>query len=721
MFRLILLLLLTSTCAAVRSRAENLDPETTVRLDPLTVQPEADDGFDHTGLSSHEQQLRDFPFANALVVTETVEDEIALDQLNQIASPSAVDLATGDSRLNLRGFPTPLLRNGFVTMGASDMLNTSRTVIIQGALVPVLGRAAPGGIQDFWTARPRTSPGRRLEYSLSSEQAQTAAAEVVGTVKPKRGWHRVALNWSRREGPEEFATNETITANAAVAWKHGKKASTLWSVDVQEVHANAAPAIPDYRVATGQKIVGPYLPLAGFNVFGPNAGVRRRTAAATAWFDAQPHPRLNVRAGFEAWWRSIEQDRFTTGVLNLATQRFEGTREPRHLEQPQNVFLAHLETTVRFSFARTEHKVMGALSQTWGVYRREERALPTSDRNQLPASVRFFDPADPDFSRPAYSPELYSRILTDRDERARYTALELTERVALHQGRTVLAAGLRQDFVALDLTDRRPGAAWPRTADAVEQLTYHGAINHQVRPNRLLVFATISTAFDPSTRVDVRTGRIQGNDTTRGYETGFKARSQAGELTLSGSAFLLFNQNISRRNPLYDDPIFDANQTQPQLVAAGEERFTGTKWEGRWDPAGPWTISGKVAYTEAITTASPDIPQEVGRPMTRLPPCTGSVTASYAWTQGIRRGLTLSGTWSYVSSYVAHYEDRQRYGLSFPGYGLLTVSSNWSVKRKKVTHVIGLAVRNALDADVLRSQARLGNRRQYVGNYRVTF
>lgn len=697
-----------------------------VKLDAVQVEAKSDDpGFDSTGMGSYEHQLKDPPFSNDLISADAIEDDpLALEltgELQQIASPSPVDLATGDSRLALRGFPTPLLRNGFVTMGASDMLNTSRTITIQGALVPVLGRAAPGGIQDFITWRPRSSAGRRFDYSLSSLQRQSASAEITGPAVPKRVWQRLAADWNRRTGPEAFAASETRSVSGSVTWRHSAAASTLFAVDFQQVHATAAPGIPEYRPATGQKIIGPYLPLAGFNALGPQAGVRRRTTAATILFDGQPHKKIAVRAGIEAWWRGVEQDRFTTSLYNVALGRFEGTREPRHLEQPQAVQLAHLELTGRFSALGGEHKLMGAASRTWGVYEREELALSTAARNALPATVRLFDPDTPDYSRPAFSRELYSRVVADREEKARYTALELSHRMAVQQGRLVFTSGLRQDFVAIEITDRRPEATMPLVSDTVDQLTYHCGVNYQAVPSRLLVFATTSTAFEPSSRVDARTGRLQPNEMTRGYEAGLKWRWPKRQVDFSASGFSLFNEDISRRNPLYDDPIFDANQTQPQLVASGEETFRGGKLEARWKPSVPVTLVARGAYARAITTASPDLPQEVGRAITRLPSYTASASMSYAFGEGKWKGLSVSGSWNYVSSFVAQYEDAQRRRLDYPGYGLAGLGANYSLRRGKRTHGLGVSLRNLLDYDFATKQARLGAGRELVGSYRLAY
>lgn len=700
----------------------------TVRLEQVDVRARfEDEDFDATGMGSYENQLRDASFSNDMISAEAEEENKATTavakEMAAVATPAAIDLATGDSRVGLRGFPTPLLSNGFVRMGGVEVLNVARTVVIQGALVPVLGRGAPGGIQDYWTNRPRTAKSRRYSYSISSRERQTAAMEHNDITLPKRAWHRLAVDWSRKTGPETFAAGETRSINGALTWRHSAAASTLFSIDYLQMHLTSAPGIPEYREATGRKIAGPYVPIAGFNALGPEAGIRRRSVVASVILDAQPHPKIAVRAGVEAWWRRIEQDRFTTGLLNLTTARFEGTREPLHSEQPQQARVARVEATGRFAALGGEHKLMLAVSHTFSDYRREERALAVAARNALPATVRIFNPAAPDYSRPPYSPEAYNRILTDRSERTRYTSVELSERLGLAKGRTVFTGGVRHDLVGLQLHDRRAGlpAAQAHVTDTVGEFTSHFGVNHQARPSRLLLFATTSSAFNPSTRVDARTGRIQGNETTHGHEAGFKARWAQPQLEFTTSVFTYLNQDISRRNPLYGDPVHDANHTQPQLVAAGEERYTGGKIEGRWKPSVPLTFTFRASYVGAITTASPDLPEEVGRELTRFPPLNLSAAASYGFGAGKLEGLSLSASWSYLSAFVANYEDRQRFRLQYPGYAQTSVSASYALRRGKYAHSFGLSVRNLFDSDLLQKLARIGAGREFTGSYRVAW
>lgn len=697
-----------------------------LRLEPLNViSSDEEDDYDSTGMGSLEEQMRDEPFANDLIRASdyTLEEGLALEtagELAVIATPAASDRIAGEDRLNLRGFPTPTMRNGFIQLGIAETLNTQRTVVIQGPLVPVLGRAAPGGIQDLQTARPRPKAQRRLDAQVTSEDRRRAQVETTGPLVPKKAWHRIAFDWQRRTGPEEFVREEQRFLSTSLTWKHSRTASTLVSADFRDVKAAVTPGVPEYRPQGGGLIAGPYLPLAYFNANGPDGLVRRRTATLGVQFDGQPHKSLAVRANAEAWWRDVEQDRFTTSVLSLDTGLFEGTREPRRIVQPQRAIATQVEVTGRFRAWKAEHKLLASASHTWGRYGREEFALPTAVRNTLPLSVRRFNPLEPDYYRPAFDPSVYSRVITDRTEIARYAALEVSDRMAFARGRWVASAGMRYDSVNLTVEDDRVGAVRPRIGDTAAQVSYHAGLNWQAKPSRLLVFASLSTAFDPSTRVDARTGRIQDNETTLGYELGARGRAFRGALEYSASGFVLFNQHISRRNPLYDDPLYDANQTQPQLVASGEERFRGARAELKWQIAKPVAFVVRGVHMQALTTASPDLPQEVGRQISRVPEATASAQLRYR-SPSPKTGYFTSATWQYVSGYVAQYEDNRRAYLAYPGYALANAALGRFWRNNARTVELELGVRNALNRNLVASHARLGAAREFTFSTRLVF
>ena len=79
----------------------------------------------------------------------------------------------------------------------------------------------------------------------------------------------------------------------------------------------------------------------------------------------------------------------------------------------------------------------------------------------------------------------------------------------------------------------------------------------------------------------------------------------------------------------------------------------------------------------------------------------------------------MSTSWTHISGFVANYEDGQRHRLDYPSYSLASFSASYSKRIGKVTHGVGLAVRNALDTDLLQSVARLGAGRDVSISYRL--
>ena len=108
----------------------------------------------------------------------------------------------------------PFAAMAWVPLGVPDLLNTGRLLVIQGPLVPVLGRAAPGGIQDFQTARPRVTAGKRFDYTVSTLQRQTASMELTGPAVPKP----FSISTSPRY-PKATARSNEVSGAALTAWR----------------------------------------------------------------------------------------------------------------------------------------------------------------------------------------------------------------------------------------------------------------------------------------------------------------------------------------------------------------------------------------------------------------------------------------------------------------------------------------------------------------------
>ena len=532
-------------CLPAGARAQRPFPEdveSPLLLEPLEVTEDKDGaaGTDPTGLDGAEAERFEPPFAGELLNDVGFDEAMAGDIEGELAAAAAAggnaaEIASGSERVDLRGFPTPMRRNGFTQAGVPEVLNPERSELILGSLVSPVGRSAPGGIRNIITPRPRGRVSRQFDVGFDTQGGRRSSARASGVVVPKKVWYQTSLGVSDRHGPQAFSESTQTSLSAALAVRHSRATSTLWQIDALDVRGNPAPGVPEYRESPGGPIVGPYRPLADFHAYGPRAAAGRQAVSLGFQLETRVGPELSLSSATQVFARTAEQDRFTTGqyippipsdldptTINPASGRFTGVREPTHREEAFSSVTHQTDLTRRFSALGAEHKLRAGFEATLARASDENRGILATDRDTyLPADVQRFDPYDPNYYRPDYSPEVYRRIITDRENRPEYAALAADTRTALNRGRTVFTTGLRYDFSGITVNDLRPSAP-SATAHADKRggdLSYHAGINQRVGSS-VLLFANASSAIEPSTRVDARTGAIQDNEATSGVEFG---------------------------------------------------------------------------------------------------------------------------------------------------------------------------------------------------------
>jgi iron complex outermembrane receptor protein len=187
------------------------------------------------------------------------------------------------------------------------------------------------------------------------------------------------------------------------------------------------------------------------------------------------------------------------------------------------------------------------------------------------------------------------------------------------------------------------------------------------------------------------------------------------------AVYRLWNKNITRINPAYDDPVLDPNHSQPQLASSGEEQFSSVESSVRWNMTRSLSTDLRGAWLEAVTTSSPDLPEEVGRQLPRTPKYTGS--ASFNWRPdpaGLGWQLGLAYAW--IGQQVSVYPSPTRALWSCSGYGILGLNSGYTwTQGKKLRHSAGFSVRNALNRDLIAAAGRIGGERSLEARYGVRF
>src|SRR5262249_40762288 len=91
---------------------------------------------------------------------------------------------TLSSGYSVRGFDADVqLRNGFRRIGLIDKVNIERAEVIKGPAASIYGAAFPGGIVNFVTRKPRTTPQQPVTFTVAAHdlyRGQLASTGPLG-------------------------------------------------------------------------------------------------------------------------------------------------------------------------------------------------------------------------------------------------------------------------------------------------------------------------------------------------------------------------------------------------------------------------------------------------------------------------------------------------------------------------------------------------------------
>ncbi len=691
-------------------------------LDRFTVEASRDDVA-----SWPEETPNIFPFGREGVFGEIanlqqIDPGSALlnDEISALPDQRQAEFISISGGSTPRGFTALRLRNGLTQLGFPEQIVGGRRDLLTGFMAVLYGRTAPGGIVNLISRRPTPKTSWLFETLVSDRPSLYLQAERSELIITKKLNGLAMGTWAWQNGPEDFAKRREGIATASLRYAPDKATIILWEIEVAQTRTVPAPGLPLTRETPGGPTGSPYLPLAAFNSNGPHAWARRDSFSTSVWAERKLDRGWSLRGGAQWWKRQLRELRFFTGPYVLSTARFDGTREPVFNDRTEDTVGTQIEIDIPVKHARFNERWLVGIEGSRAITNRIRRALPTADRDALPSTVRTLDPTEPDFTTPAYSDLTYSRRLTLRDEAASYVGVFASDRLSWAQGRHGATFGLRQDWVSATIDDLLPSARIPRSTSAVQKTTYHlGWVGQFVK--KLAVFVNHSTAFQPQRRIDSRTGHIQGNESTSGIEAGLRWQTPSKNVIVTTAVYRLWNKNITRLNPAYGDPVLDPDQNQPQLASSGEEQFTSVESSLRWNLTPRLTADLRGALLEAITTSSPDLPEEENRQLPRTPKYTSS--ASLTWRPNpAGLGWQTSVAFAWIGSHVAVYATKTYELWTCSDYGVLGLNASYTwTQGKKLRHSAGLYVRNALNRDLLAAVGRLGGERGLEARYNVRF
>lgn len=661
-------------------------------------------------------------WARELLAVQREMEEIGRDEIEDLGFLEAPSLDSASYTPPARLSRTQLF-NGFNPGRVPRASFPIRSQTIGPALATFFGRTTPGGLGNQITLPAGRRKQTHLRAGLATAPSFGAGARQTGALMSSPDAttaFRADASTSWQEGPEDFARSRGGTGGVVVR-RETKKGFNQINIAMDHNRSEPSDGLFAARPTAGAKVIGPYLPLAGFNPQGRQAWRSSERAALNFSAERRLPDDLVLRMNTLVGRESSSEFRWRNGQFLIDEAVFGGNREPQFTDSERWGISQGFEAVKRFEWLGLRHRLVGGVEGSYAEGGTQQDLLPQALQQTLPAGMRRLDPANPDFSPLPYDRSSFTRIGADQRDQTFTGGVYVHDRIGLDRGKHFIAFGGRWDQQRVEVQDGRPGAAAPRASAKREAPGAHVAWLTQWVPGRFNTFASWSRSFVPSTRVDLRRSQIVGSETTSGFEGGCFWRSRDGAWQSTLNAYFLQRSDITRPNPLYNDPVADADRTQPQYLSSGEEDFIGTESALSWRSPAGWRAGLRWNIRRAIVTSSPDFPAEVDRQMAGLPRWNASASFGRTIDLGQKRSLDFSASGTWTPDYVIRREDRVWQQVDAEGFLNSSVGASYRWESGKIRHSVSASVRNPLDINNLERVYRLGLDRMLSASWNATF
>lgn len=626
------------------------------------------------------QSLLESPYQVQVLTHEFLEDFklLALGEQMSYFSGYQSDSNLSDAAINFtaaaatfRGFPVTIIRDGFRRTPPPQIGNIYQMEVIKGPISTLYGAAQPGGLINYVSKRPSTRPEYKLSVSAGSYGYLLGSLNASGPLYKDKVFYLLGIEQYYRRSNYQYVYSRNGDYTLTLLWKPTDRTSVSVQGQMQRLIGARAAAEPllvtgTTRPAsnplawTGGTTVGIYWPLveSGFNPFGPNEHYHRDYDGFNVLVEHSYNDAWKQRFSYQWFDKDFSLNYRTTSNISAETLRFTNIfprSRVQHYYAPQAF---QTDLLGQFSFAGLQHKLLFTGDYSQENLRDFIIRYPAAVENALPISIRYSDPANPDWSPLDYSRGALSRRTSETMENYELAGFSVSDRVSFFQNRLMAMGNLRYDY-SRQSTDSNPNAvAYVGGKD--EALTYSAGLNWRLRGDALVAFVNHSTSYNTNVTADAGTGEIIPNERGSGTEVGLKSLSLQQRLGFSTSLFEIEKKNIGQANPDYRD-----GNGLPQFLGSGVERVRGVDGDLNFKVTPRFTLIGSLCYLDARVVKSSAAALTGTRKIT-VPRTTGSVAVRYDFS-GRMKGLSAGSSLRYTGSFVrANATATRRYETSAP-------------------------------------------------------
>lgn len=699
------------TAQPARPAASSSDGEDVVTLSEFHVSSIKDAGYLATETTSGTRtatSIMNLPYSIQVITNEFFNDFRLFDLDDQI--PFISNAAQGDKYAGggggtrIRGFLAPYFRNGFYRRQAPDGSSIDRVEIVKGPASAIYGRAAPGGVINYISKKPRTQPEQTLSVATGSYENVRVQASTTGPLIPAKLFYRVDLAYYDLERTTDFWYNKTFNLSSALQYRLSPNTSLSLEYEfvdrtmndfqnfVRWLESETDPTTTQTLIRRGFAF---HMPkdrygdlgerLARFNQSGPHRKTVRQNNSYYATLEHKFNSVFSLRANTSYTRRWFKQDFGTTLEWNAspntissatAIQRYgalaaglpgywNGDRSYHHRTIADMQAGGQIDLTAAYSIGKTKHRTLLTFDVLEDNTNEDRWALSGDPLRAYMASTGYNQDDINFWMRPnPYQLDRYKSIPDPRWDAARFPMLDantfniyntlvgslLSHTAELQGGRLILTGVARTDHATIHR--QQPLSSDPQLKDAEQSydiFTYSVGANYHIVRDSLVGFVSTGKSFNPAPQVDPNTGQIHGNTSARGVEIGIK-----GAVLDRRLAYTLVGFRTTQDNEVTDNPDWLAEidqvkrESMPRYAAGQRSRTKGIGLDLSGRVTDNFSVTGSISWTDARVLSNRVNPSLVGTRLTSqggFPVRSGSAGGSYrfpgsSWLRGASCGFT---------------------------------------------------------------------------------
>jgi iron complex outermembrane recepter protein len=604
--------------------------------------------------------IRDLPFNVNVVTGELLDDFQALDFRDQMAYTSNVTgYETLSSGYSIRGFDADVqLRNGFRRIGLIDKVNIERAEVIKGPAASIYGAVFPGGIVNFVTRKPRTTPQQRVTFTAGNHDLYRAQVSSTGPLGVgTHAFYRIDAAADQRTFDQRYKEKNQTTASGQLLFKPTTDTSVHLEFEWLErrergitsgstVPFRIQAGAPDpYRVPSQNRTYNRYVAIAteviDFNSQGPHTYANRHVRNVTGTLEHRINDVFSLRSSANWFERGlVRQEVGSRDQFNPVTRTVQrGTARYRPFAEGGSTWQNDLVAS--FATAAVKHKLL--LTLDYQRQTQQPKQFDAAVAQAFPAAVANGLSVDaPDYNFVTYkdNPALFTPTEIQDDAIDIYGVF-LSERASLLEGRLLVLAGLRHDASTSVTRDLIRNTTTEIDAEA---WTHQLGLNFRVLP-QLTAYANTSRSFVPQfgSGTDLNGNRFNlPNETGKGWEAGFKGALHGERLTFTLGYFDMTLDNVPTE-------ITDPATSRVVTLTNGRQASKGAEFDFNWVVTNDLQLFGGYGHTKARIVSLEGARHLIGAPTRRTPRNTVGAGVKYDFKTGLLKGAYATAGYRYNS------------------------------------------------------------------------